>query len=60
MVMFKYKSKIGQGGNKQYTALRCFIPKEVTKFLNVSETDYLEWIVNVDEKGVNVQVQKKD
>lgn len=53
--MFKYKSKIGKGS---LNSARLTIPKNVTEFLDISPGDYVKWIVNVDEKGVNVQIEK--
>ena len=56
--MLKYKSKIGRGSSK-FSSQRVIIPKEITKILETSPGDYIEWNVNIDGDGLTVTVTKK-
>lgn len=57
--MFKYKSKVGKGSS-QFDSARIIIPKQVREFIDVNPGDTIEWIVNVTEKGIKVNVEKSE
>jgi bifunctional DNA-binding transcriptional regulator/antitoxin component of YhaV-PrlF toxin-antitoxin module len=57
--MFKYNTKI-TGANPHSISLRATIPKEVVTFLELEKGNTLEWIVNVSDNSVKVEITKKE
>lgn len=58
-MMFKYNTKI-TGANPHSISLRATIPKEVVSFLELEKGNTLEWVVNVSDNNVKVEIVKKE
>lgn len=57
--MFKYKSKVGKGSSK-FDSARLIIPQQVRSFLEVNPGDSVNWIVNINEHGTKVTIEKAE
>ncbi|WP_158499612.1 hypothetical protein [Methanobrevibacter olleyae] len=55
--MVKYTSKISKGSSERDSA-RLIIPQGIRKLLEIDPGDSIDWIVNIDDKGIKVSVQK--
>ncbi len=59
MVMVKYTSKISKGSSERDSA-RLIIPQGIRKLLEVNPGDSIDWIVNIDDNGMKITVQKSE
>lgn len=58
--MFKYNTKVNNA-NPNSNSLRTTIPKEVTKILDISTGDTLEWDIDViNNNEFRIIVKKKE
>lgn len=57
MVIVKYKSKVSKGTSNRDSA-RVIIPQGVRKLLDINPGDNIEWIVTIEESGINLNVKK--
>ena len=55
--MVKYSSKVSKGTTNRDSA-RVIIPQGLRKLIEINPGDTLDWIVNIDEKGISVKVEK--
>ena len=58
MVMIKYSSKISKGSS-EIDSVRVVIPQGLRKILELNPGDRIDWIVNIEDSGINVTVEKK-
>lgn len=57
MVMIKYKSKVSKGTSNRDSA-RVIIPQGVRKLLEINPGDSIEWIVNIENSNITLNVKK--
>ena len=58
MVMIKYSSKISKGSS-EIDSVRVVIPQGLRKILELNPGDRIDWIVNIEDSGIKVTVEKK-
>lgn len=58
MVMIKYSSKISKGSS-EIDSVRVVIPQGLRKILELNPGDRIDWIVNIEDNGIKVTVEKK-
>ena len=56
--MIKYSSKISKGSS-EIDSVRVVIPQGLRKILELNPGDRIDWIVNIEDSGINVTVEKK-
>lgn len=54
-----YETKIGQADTKSKSS-RTIIPREIIKMLKLQWGDKLQWIADIEDKGVTITVSKKE
>ena len=57
MVIIKYKSKVSKGTSNRDSA-RVIIPQGVRKLLEINPGDSIEWIVNIENSNITLNVKK--
>lgn len=55
--MIKYKSKVSKGTSNRDSA-RVIIPQGVRKLLEINPGDSIEWIVNIENSNITLNVKK--
>ena len=56
--MIKYSSKISKGSS-EIDSVRVVIPQGLRKILELNPGDRIDWIVNIEDNGIKVTVEKK-
>lgn len=55
--MIKFQSKVGKATPNR-DSLRIILPQQLRKILDINAGDTVEWIVNITEDNVEVNLEK--